>query len=159
MMKMTIIAVGKVREKYMTDAVNEYKKRLSRFAKVEIIEIPDEKIPDNASDKEKAAILEKEGAAIISAIPAGARIFAMCVEGKLISSEDLARAVADASMTHGRAVFIIGGSLGLSDAVKSRADMRISFGRITLPHQLMRVVLAEQIYRACKINNNESYHK
>ena len=158
-MNVTIIAVGKIREKYMTDAVNEYKKRLSRFAKVDIIEIPDERIPDNASDKEKTAVLGKEGAAILAKIPAGAYTAAMCIEGKLISSRDLADMIADASMTHGKAVFIIGGSLGLSDEVKKRADARLSFGRITLPHQLMRVILSEQIYRAFKINNNESYHK
>ena len=155
----TIIAVGKVKEGYFTDAVNEYKKRLSRFAKVEIIEVNDEKIPDNASEKEKTAILEREGAAVLGKIPAGAYVAAMCIEGKMTSSEALAEIIADAAMTRGKIAFVIGGSLGLSDAVKARADARISFGRITLPHQLMRVVLAEQIYRAFKINNNENYHK
>ena len=159
MMNVTVIAVGKIREKYMTDAVNEYKKRLSRFAKINIIEVPDEKIPDNASEKEQKAILSDEGARILSKIPRGAYVTAMCVEGDLTSSEELAKKIADISMAHGKAVFIIGGSLGLSDEVKSGADARLSFGKITLPHQLMRVVLFEQIYRAFKINNNESYHK
>ena len=159
MIGITIIAVGKIKEKYFTDAVNEYKKRLSRFAKINIIEISDEKIPDNASAKECDAVLNKEGAGILSKIPDSAYVAAMCVEGKPISSEELAAKIADVSMTRSHIVFIIGGSLGLSDAVKSRADARISFGRITLPHQLMRVVLSEQIYRAFKINNNESYHK
>ena len=159
MIGITIIAVGKIKEKYFTDAIKEYAKRLSRFAKMNIIEIPDEKIPDNASEKECAAILEKEGAQILAKIPDNAYTIAMCIEGKPVSSEELAHKIADVSMTRSHIAFIIGGSLGLSDAVKSRADTRVSFGKITLPHQLMRVVLAEQIYRAFKINNNESYHK
>ncbi len=159
MIGITIIAVGRVREKYFSDAVNEYIKRLSRFAKVEITEIPDMKIPDNASEKELAAVIEKEGSMILPKIPDGAYTAAMCIEGSPVSSEKLAEIISKAAMTHGRIAFIIGGSLGLSDAVKKRADARLSFGAITLPHQLMRVVMAEQIYRAFKINNNESYHK
>ena len=159
MIGITIIAVGKIKEKYFTDALNEYTKRLSRFGKINIIEVPDEKIPDNASEKECAEILEKEGAKILAKIPDNAYVTAMCIEGKPVSSEELAKKIADISMTRSHIAFVIGGSLGLADAVKSRADARISFGKITLPHQLMRVVLAEQIYRAFKINNNESYHK
>ena len=159
MIGITIIAVGKIKEKYFTDALKEYTKRLSRFAKVNIVEIPDEKIPDNASEKECAAILEKEGAAILTKIPDNAYVAAMCIEGNPVSSEVLAQKIADVSMTRSHIAFIIGGSLGLSGAVKARADARISFGKITLPHQLMRVVLTEQIYRAFKINNNENYHK
>ena len=142
MIGITIIAVGKIKEKYFTDAVNEYKKRLSRFAKFNIIEIPDEKIPDNASEKECTAVLEKEGSLILAKIPDNAYVAAMCIEGKPVSSEELAKKIADVSMTRSHIVFIIGGSLGLSGAVKARADARISFGKITLPHQLMRVVFA-----------------
>ena len=158
-MNITIISVGKIKEKYFTDAVNEYAKRMSRFAKFNIIEIPDEKIPDNASDKEMLAIKVKEGMGILNKIPNGAYVIAMCIEGDLVSSEEIAKKIAAASMRASHIVFIIGGSLGLSDEVKKRADIKMSFGRITLPHQLMRVVLSEQIYRGFKINNNENYHK
>ncbi|MCD8391505.1 MAG: 23S rRNA (pseudouridine(1915)-N(3))-methyltransferase RlmH [Firmicutes bacterium] len=158
-MNITILAVGKIKEKYFTDALREYSKRMSRFAKFNIIEVPDEKIPDNPSEKEITAVKEKEGALILSRLPKNAYTAAMCVEGDLISSEELAEKISAATMSASHIAFIIGGSLGLSDEVKRRADIRISFGRITLPHQLMRVVLAEQIYRAFKINANESYHK
>lgn len=158
-MNITIIAVGKIKEKYFTDAVNEYAKRMSRFAKFNIIEVADEKIPDNASEKEQLAVKEKEGAKILARLPKGAYTAAMCIEGKAVSSEQLAATIQTVTMSNSHMVFIIGGSLGLSDEVKSRADAKLSFGKITLPHQLMRVVLAEQLYRAFKINNNESYHK
>ncbi len=158
-MRISIICVGKLKEKFFRDAVAEYTKRLSRFTRLEITEIPDERIADNASEKEKTEILKKEGAGILSALKPNMYTIAMCVEGKTVSSENLSEILASAMMTHGSAAFIIGGSLGLSDEVKRRADMRISFGRITLPHQLMRVVLCEQIYRGFKIMNNESYHK
>lgn len=158
-MNVTLICVGKLKEKYLREAVEEYKKRLSRFSSFEIIEVADEKIPDNAGEKTERMILEKEGEKILSKIKDNTTVFALCIEGDLVSSEQLAKKVADSAMTSGRLCFIIGGSLGLSDAVKKRADHKISFGRITLPHQLMRVVLSEQIYRAFKINANESYHK
>lgn len=157
-MNIDLIVVGKIKEKYFTQAIDEYAKRLSRFVKVNITEIPDEKIPDNASDKQLSQILEKEGDKILSKIKDG-YIIAMCIEGNLTTSEDLAKSLEQASFTSSKITFIIGGSLGLSDKVKARADKKISFGRITLPHQLMRVVLCEQIYRAYKIINNESYHK
>lgn len=159
MMNLSIVCVGKLKEKYLKDAIDEYKKRLSRFCKLDIIEIPDEKIPDNASPAEEEKILNLEGKKILSAIKEGTPIVAMCVEGKLISSEELSESVENFKMTSGRACFVIGGSLGLSDEVKAKAQAKISFGRITLPHQLMRVVLTEQLYRAFKIANNEAYHK
>ncbi len=159
MMNITIVCVGKLKEKYFKDAIAEYTKRLSRFCKLEIIEIPDEKIPDNASSAEEEQILIREGRKILSNIKDGTPIIAMCVEGELISSEQLSEKTSNLAMTAGRAAFVIGGSLGLSDEVKKRAQAKISFGRITLPHQLMRVVLLEQIYRAFKIANNETYHK
>lgn len=158
-MNLSIVCVGKLKEKYLKDAIDEYKKRLSRFCKLDIIEIPDEKIPDNASPAEEEKILSVEGRKILSSIKDGTPIVAMCVEGKLISSEELSSTVENFAMTSGRACFVIGGSLGLSDEVKSKAVAKISFGRITLPHQLMRVVLTEQLYRAFKIANNEAYHK
>lgn len=158
-MNITIICVGKLKEKYLKDAIAEYSKRLYRFASFEIIEIPDKKIPDNAGEKIELQILEKEGEAILSKIKNNSYVIAMCVEGKLISSEELAEEIKKSAMRNPNITFVIGGSLGLSDAVKKRADIRVSFGRITLPHQLMRVVLSEQIYRAFKINANETYHK
>lgn len=157
-MNITIIAAGKLKEKYFGDAIAEYKKRLSRFVKLEIIEVPDEKIPDNASDKQCDAIRKKEGQMMLAHYKSGFSI-ALCVEGDTLSSEALAERIAKASMQNSRITFFIGGSLGLSDEVKRAANLRLSFGRMTLPHQLMRVVLLEQIYRSYKINANESYHK
>ena len=158
-MNVTIICVGKLKEDYLKSAISEYQKRLSRFADFEIIEVPDQKIPDNASKKIEEQILNKEGELILSKIKNNSYVIAMCVEGKLISSEELADEIKNISMQSSNITFIIGGSLGLSQDVKTRANNRISFGKITLPHQLMRVVLSEQIYRAFKINANEAYHK
>ena len=153
-MNITVISVGKIKEKYFTAAIDEYSKRLSRFAKLNIIEVADEKIPDNAEQ-----IKEKEGNKILAKLPQNSFVVTLCIEGKEHSSEELAKKIADISMTSSHITFIIGGSLGLSDTVKSKSALRLSFGKMTLPHQLMRVVLLEQIYRAFKINNNESYHK
>ncbi|MBR4172788.1 MAG: 23S rRNA (pseudouridine(1915)-N(3))-methyltransferase RlmH [Clostridia bacterium] len=158
-MNITIIAVGKIKEKYFQDAVAEYKKRISRFGRIEIIEIPDEKIPDNAKAAVKEKIKEKEGAAIMSHIKSGTYLIALCIEGKELSSEEFAENIAKLSMQTGHITFAIGGSLGLSDSVKNASAQKVSFGKITLPHQLARVVLSEQIYRAFKINSNEAYHK
>ena len=158
-MNINIICAGKIKEKYFSDAVNEYAKRLSRFVKLNIIEVADEKIPENASEKEMETVKNKEGVRILSKLPTSSFTVSLCIEGKELSSVDLARKIADISMTSSSISFIIGGSLGLSDEVKARSQLRLSFGRMTLPHQLMRVVLAEQLYRAFKINNNESYHK
>lgn len=158
-MNINIIAVGKIKEKYFTAAIDEYSKRLSRFVKLNVTEVADEKIPDRASDKEIEQIKEKEGEKILAKIPQGSYVITLCIEGEELSSEELAEKVAAVSMTNSSVTFIIGGSLGLLDKVKSASQLRLSFGRMTLPHQLMRVVLLEQIYRAFKINNNESYHK
>ena len=158
-MKITIISVGKIKEKFFTDAVLEYKKRLSRFASVEIIEIKDEKIPENASQKETLLILEKEGEAILSKIPKGSFKIAMCIEGTELSSTELSEKLDSIKTENSNITFIVGGSLGLWQKVKSASDMSLSFGKITLPHQLMRVVLLEQIYRAFKISAGETYHK
>ncbi len=158
-MNISIICVGKLKEKYLKDAIDEYTKRLSRFCNVEIVEVPDQKIPEKASEKVEEQILEKEGDVILSKIKNDSFVIAMCIEGRLVSSEELADTVRNTSMKSSHIFFVIGGSLGLSQKVKKRADECISFGKITLPHQLMRVVLCEQVYRAFKINANESYHK
>lgn len=158
-MNITVIGVGKIKEKYFTSAIEEYSKRLSRFVKLNIIEVADEKIPDNASEKENEQIKEKEGARILAKIPQNSFVATLCIEGTEFSSEELAKKIADISMTASSITFVIGGSLGLCDEVKSKSALRLSFGKMTLPHQLMRVVLLEQVYRAFKINNNESYHK
>ena len=158
-MNITILCVGKIKEKFYTDAVKEYSKRLSRFAELEVVEIPDESIPQNASEKHQEQIKEREGQKLLSRIKPQSLVIAMCIEGNEVSSPELAKLVSDAPLRHSRITFIIGGSLGLSDEVKKRADYRLSFGRITLPHQLMRVVLTEQIYRAYMISSGASYHK
>lgn len=158
-MNITIITVGKLKEKFFKDAVSEYLKRLSRFGKIEIIEIPDEKIPDNASSKQANAIKNKEGEKILRHIKDNTYFITMCIEGSEFSSEELAEKFSDLSMKSGHVTIAIGGSLGLSDEVKNASSLRLSFGKITLPHQLMRIVLLEQLYRTFKINANETYHK
>lgn len=158
-MKVSIICVGKIKEKFFTDAIDEYKKRLSRFCDFEVIEIPDLPIPDNASDAQKEQIKNREGEKILEKLKGNPYIISLCIEGKTLSSEELAKTVADATQTTSHVAFIIGGSLGLSDEVKSKSKLRLSFGRMTLPHQLMRVVLTEQIYRSFMINANTGYHK
>lgn len=158
-MKVTIIGVGKIKERFFTDAVKEYAKRLGRFTDLEIIEIPDESIPENASEKEKDDIKTKEGKKILSRIKPQSYVISLCIEGKQLDSEELAQKIQSICMSTSRIVFIIGGSLGLSDEVKSFSQLKLSFGKMTLPHQLMRVVLTEQIYRAFMINSGSSYHK
>lgn len=158
-MNIEIICVGKIKEKFFTDAVAEYAKRLSRFVKLEIIELADKKIPEKASEKEEAQITQKEGEAILSRIHQGSYVIALCVEGKLLDSMSLAKTLSDISMHCSRITLIIGGSLGLSPDVKKRANLQLSFSPMTFPHQLMRVILLEQLYRAYKINANETYHK
>lgn len=159
-MKITIICAGKIKEKYLRDAIDEYKKRLQRYCEFNIDEVPDEKTGEGFSESETKAVKDTEGDRILARIPDNAFVFAMDIKGVLVSSEELASSMAD-NMNRGfsHLVFIIGGSLGLSDKVLSRADKRISFGRITYPHQLFRLVLTEQIYRGFRIMRNEPYHK
>ena len=159
MMKVKIISVGKLKEKYLKDGISEYVKRLSRFAQIELIELVDENTPDNASEKENEQILLKEGQRILAKLSERDFVFAMAIEGKLISSEALSETFERAMQQSSTLVFIIGGSLGLAPQVKKRANELISFGRITLPHQLMRLVLAEQIYRGFMIREGSPYHK
>ena len=158
-MNINIICLGKLKENYLKEAISEYTKRLSRFTNINIIELPDQKIPEKSNSKIEEKILEKEGDMILSKIKEDSYVIAMCIEGTLISSENLSQTIGTLAQTKNNISFIIGGSLGLSDKIKKRADIKISFGRITLPHQLMRVILCEQIYRAFKINANETYHK
>jgi len=160
MLNVTVITVGKIKESYFTDAIKEYQKRLSRYCKLELIEVPDEPTPDNPSERERAIVLEKEGERILKKIPDSAHVTALCIEGKQVSSEALAdnlSSLASSGVSH--RVFIIGGSMGLSDTVKRRADWKLSFSPMTFPHQLMRVILLEQIYRAFTISAGGKYHK
>ena len=158
-MNINIICIGKLKEKYWTAAIDEYSKRLGRYCTLKVIELPESKLPANASQADEKLVIEREGAAILAKVNDRDYAVALEVEGRLLSSEELAAAVSEASFNYSTIDFIIGGSLGLSDAVKKRANLGWSMGRITLPHQLARVVLLEQIYRAFKINNNETYHK
>lgn len=159
-MKITVIAVGKIKEKYFTGAIEEYTKRLSRYCKLEIIEVPDEKTPDGASEALELQIKEKEGERILQKIPENACVVALAIEGKMLDSEELAARMERWNVNGiSHVAFIIGGSLGLSPAVLGRADHKLSFSRMTFPHQLMRVILLEQVYRSFRIRNHEPYHK
>ncbi len=159
-MKITLITVGKIKEKYFTDAILEYSKRLSRYCKLEIVEVADEKTPDGASEGLENQIKEKEGERILAKIPDGAYVVALAIEGKQLSSEELADKMEKWNvMGVSHLVFIIGGSLGLTPKVLSKADFKLSFSPMTFPHQLMRVILLEQIYRSFRIRNHEPYHK
>ena len=159
-MKIQIICVGKLKEKYLKDGIAEYAKRLGRFCTFEITELPDEKIPQNPSDAECRRVLEAEGNEILKRIGRDSFVIPLCIEGKPLSSEAFAKKIAEITLGGKSSIaFVIGGSLGLSDEVKRRGDFRLSFSEFTFPHQLMRLVLIEQIYRAFKINSNEEYHK
>ena len=156
-MKFKIVAVGKIKESYLRDALSEYVKRISRYASVEIVEI-DECLSKVAQlDKEIERVVKREGEAILPKLEG--YVVAMDIDGKLYSSEQLSSHIQEQKQRYSTFTFVIGGSNGLSDEVKERADLRCSFGKITLPHQLFRVVLAEQLYRACCIEHNVSYHK
>ena len=159
-MNITIIAVGKMKEDYLKKACAEYEKRLSRFCRLTIVEIPDEPMSDKPSEAERNTVLKKEGARILSAIKDTDVLVSLCVEGKHLSSEDFAESI-DQACTNGasRFTFVIGGSLGLLEEIKEKSRLRLSVSKMTFPHQLMRVILLEQMYRAFKINRNESYHK
>ncbi len=160
MIKVTIIAVGKLKEKYLRDACAEYLKRLGVYAKVNVIEVNEERCSDNPSATEIENVKQKEGQRIIAKIPKASFVVPMCIEGTQYSSEDFAKKIeATAVAGNGEITFIIGGSFGLSDEVKALGKLKLSFGKLTLPHQLMRVVLLEQIYRAFSILNNSKYHK
>ena len=159
-MKITILCVGKVKEKFYRDGIDEFKKRLSRYCKLEIIEVADEKTTEEASDTEIRIIKEKEGERILKNIKDDAYVITLCIDGKQLSSEELADKIEKLGVQGTSHIcFIIGGSLGLADEVIKRADFKLSFSPMTFPHQLMRVILLEQIYRAYRIINHEPYHK
>ncbi|NLL81067.1 MAG: 23S rRNA (pseudouridine(1915)-N(3))-methyltransferase RlmH [Tissierellia bacterium] len=159
-MNIRIIAVGKIKEKYIQEGIKEYSKRLSNYCSLEIIEVDDEKAPENSSAKERQAIKEKEGDRILSKIPQNSFIISLEIQGREISSEELSKRIENL-MIEGNSdiTFIIGGSLGLSDTVSGKSNFKLSFSKMTFPHQLMRMILLEQIYRAYKIMRNEPYHK
>ena len=159
-MKITILSVGKSKEKYWNDAIAEYAKRLSRYCKLELVEVADEKTPDGASEKLEEQIKRKEGQRVLDKIPADAYVLALAIEGKMPDSVGLSRKLERLGIEgKSHLVFVIGGSLGLAKEVLDRADEKISFSAMTFPHQLMRVILLEQIYRSYRIINGEPYHK
>lgn len=159
-MKIKLITVGKLKEKYLVQGINEYLKRLQSYAKVEIIEVSDEKAPEHLSEAEMLQVKEKEGARILAKIAENEFVFVLAIEGKQYTSEAFANEI-DQLGIHGNSTltFIIGGSLGLSDTVMQRSQKQLSFGKLTYPHQLMRLILVEQIYRAYRIIRGEPYHK
>lgn len=159
-MKIDIICVGKLKEKYWTLAVQEYAKRLSKYCKLEIIEVPDEKAPENLSLKQEIQIKEKEGEAILKKLKDDTYVIALAIEGKTYTSTELASHLENLSIQgKSHIAFIIGGSLGLGDEVLKRADEKLSFSPMTFPHQLVRVIILEQIYRSFRIIKGEPYHK
>lgn len=159
MLNVNLICVGSLKERFFSDAVNEYKKRLSRYCKFNIIELPEEKISDQETQSAIEKTLFKEGERILQKISKSDYVIAMCIEGKQLSSEELSSKLSDISMTSGTLDFVIGGSWGLSGDVKRRADFKLSVSKMTFPHQLFRVMLCEQIYRAFSITANAKYHK
>ena len=159
-MKIKLVTVGKLKEKYLKDGVAEYAKRLKHFTKFELIELSDEKTPDKASHLENQQILEKEGNRILSKITDKEFVIALAIEGQQFPSEEFSKILSDITIRGiSNITFVIGGSLGLSNTVKKRANLLMSFGKLTLPHQLMRLVLVEQIYRAFMIQQGSPYHK
>ena len=159
-MKVTIITVGKIKEKYLKDAIAEYTKRLSKYCKLEIVEVADEKTPDNASEVVEDAIRSKEAERILKYVKDDAFVITLEIGGKMLSSEELADKI-DKLGVQGTShiIFIIGGSIGLGKEVLAKSDYALSFSKMTFPHQLMRVILLEQIYRSYRIINGEPYHK
>lgn len=160
MNRITLITVGKIKEKYFADGVKEYEKRLSRYCRLQIVEVADEKTPDKAAPAIEEQIRKTEGERILSKIPEGAFVITLELDGTMMDSVEFAEYIGNLGL-YGKShiVFIIGGSLGLHCLVSERADKKISFGKMTYPHQLMRVILLEQIYRCFRINAGEPYHK
>ena len=160
MIKISVVSVGKIKEKYIKLGIDEFSKRLSSYCKLEIIEVNDEKAPENLSDKEMTMVKNKEGLSILSKIKDGAYVIALAIDGKSLSSEELADHISRLSLVGTSHIYlVIGGSLGLADIVLDRADMKLSFSKMTFPHQLMRLILLEQIYRVFRINSGQPYHK
>lgn len=159
-MRISIVCVGKIKEKYLKLGIDEFSKRLSKYCKLEVIELDDEKAPENLSDKEMIMIKDKEGKKILSKIKDNSYVISLAIDGKNLSSEELAETINNLGIRGtSHIVFVIGGSLGLSDEVLKRSNYKLSFSKMTFPHQLMRLILLEQVYRAYRINNGEPYHK
>lgn len=159
-MKVSLICVGKLKEKFLTMGIDEYKKRLGRYCRLNIIELTDEKTPDKASSAMENAIKKKEGDRILRVLKEDSYCIALAIKGNMLSSEELADHMEKLFVLGKSHIsLVIGGSLGLSDEVLERADYQLSFSKMTFPHQLMRLILLEQIYRAYRIINNEPYHK
>ena len=159
-MKITIITVGKIKEKYLKDAIAEYSKRLSKYCKLEIVEVADEKTPDNASETMEDAIRSKEAERILRYVKEDAYIITLEIQGKQLTSEEMAEKIERLGvMGTSHIIFIVGGSIGLGKEVLEQSDYALSFSKMTFPHQLMRVILLEQIYRSYRIINREPYHK
>ena len=160
MLSVKMICVGKMREKYFTDAFQEYARRLSAYCSFECTELQETRLPPSPGEKELSAALDKEAAAIVKVLPKDACIVALCVEGRKLSSEQLAELIRDRENSgRPRICFLIGGSYGLSESVKQRSFLRLSMSKMTFPHRLARIMLLEQLYRAFKISRGESYHK
>ena len=159
-MKLTVVAVGKVKEKYLKQGMQEYIKRLGAYASVDVIEVADEKAPENLSEADMEEVKRKEGEKLLAKVPADAYVISLEIMGDMVTSEQFA-AKLDKLAIHGKSKisFIIGGSLGLSEEVRQRSDYALSFSKMTFPHQLMRLILLEQIYRVFRINRGEPYHK
>ncbi len=159
-MRITLVTVGKIKEKYLRDAIAEYQKRLSRYCTLEIVEVADEKTSERASQAEEEAVRQKEGERILKYLKEGAYLITLEIAGKQLASEELADKIDKLGVTGvSHIIFVIGGSIGLSTEVTKRADFALSFSKMTFPHQLMRVILLEQIYRSFRIIHKEPYHK
>ena len=160
MQKITVLCVGKLKEKFYADACAEYQKRLTRHCRLELLELPEQRLPENPSPAELEAALAKEADAVMEKLPRGGAVIALCVEGKTLSSEQLSDTLARyAARSVSQATFLIGGSFGLHERVKQNADLRLSMSPMTFPHHLARVMLLEQIYRAYQIQDGTRYHK
>lgn len=159
-MNINIITVGKLKEKYLKLGIEEFSKRLSKYCKLDFVELDDEKCPENLSEKDMLIVKDKEGKKILSKIKNNSYVIALAIDGKNLSSEELADTISNLGVRgHSHITFIIGGSLGISDEVLKRADYKLSFSKMTFPHQMMKLILLEQVYRSFRINNNEPYHK
>ncbi|MCC4044341.1 23S rRNA (pseudouridine(1915)-N(3))-methyltransferase RlmH [Enterococcus gallinarum] len=159
-MNIKIVTVGKLKEKYLIQGINEYVKRLGAYAKIQLVEVPDEKAPESMSEAEMLQVKEKEGKKILAKIKDQEYVFALAIEGKNPTSEAFAQQIEQLGIQgKSQLVFVIGGSLGLSQEVMQRSNTQISFGKMTYPHQLMKLILVEQIYRAFRINTGAPYHK
>lgn len=159
-MKITVVSVGKIKEKYLRDAIAEYSKRLGRYCRLELIEVADEKTPDRTSQTVEDQIRQKEGERIARYLREDAYVIALAIQGKMLSSEEFAEKIGNLGVSGcSHIIFVIGGSIGLDEKILRRADYQLSFSRMTFPHQLMRVILLEQIYRGYRILAGEPYHK